>query len=173
MVGIVDDDPNKTGTLIEGVKVLGTSEKMIEMAAEHNISDIIVSISGEMQGTMFQALLDCQERGIEITRMPVAYEELLGRVPIRLLEADWILRSFVDQARVSGFYELGKRLLDIIGGLAGEVVTMVIFPFVAAATLLDSGRPIFYGQIRSGAWSALQHIQVSDHAPGCRSRRPP
>jgi len=150
MVGIVDDDPNKTGTLIEGVKVLGTSEKMIEMAAEHNISDIIVSISGEMQGTMFQALLDCQERGIEITRMPVAYEELLGRVPIRLLEADWILRSFVDQARVSGFYELGKRLLDIIGGLAGGVVTMVIFPFVAAATLLDSGRPIFYGQIRSG-----------------------
>ncbi len=150
MVGIVDDDPDKVGTAIEGIKVIGPSQQMLDLAAEYSVSDIIVAISGEMQGTMFQALLDCQERGIEITRMPVAYEELLGRVPIRLLEADWILRSFVDQARVSGFYELGKRLIDILGGLLGGLVTLVVFPFVAVATLLDSGRPIFYGQVRSG-----------------------
>jgi exopolysaccharide biosynthesis polyprenyl glycosylphosphotransferase len=150
MVGIIDDDFGKEGSLIESVKVIGTSEKMIELAAEHSVSDIIVAISGEMQGTMFQALLDCQERGIEITRMPVAYEELLARVPIRLLEADWILRSFVDQARVSGFYELGKRSLDILGGMFGGLVTLIVFPFVAVATLLDSGMPIFYAQIRSG-----------------------
>ena len=150
MVGIIDDDPGKQGSQIESVKVIGTSEQMIGLASEYSISDIIVAISGEMQGTMFQALLDCQERGIEITRMPVAYEELLGRVPIRLLEADWILRSFVDQARVSGFYELGKRFLDILGGLFGGLVTLIVFPFVAVATMLDSGRPILYAQIRSG-----------------------
>jgi len=150
MAGIIDDDPEKTGTMIEGVKVIGTSHEMLDLAIEYNITDIVVAISGEMQGTMFQALLDCQERGIEITRMPVAYEELLGRVPIRLLEADWILRSFVDQARVSGFYELGKRMLDILGGLAGGLITLAVFPFVAIATLLDSGRPVLYGQIRSG-----------------------
>jgi exopolysaccharide biosynthesis polyprenyl glycosylphosphotransferase len=150
MVGVIDDDPGKEDSQIESVKVIGTSEQMIDLAAEYSVSDIIVAISGEMQGTMFQALLDCQERGIEITRMPVAYEELLGRVPIRLLEADWILRSFVDQARVSGFYELGKRLLDILGGLFGGLITLIVFPFVAVATLLDSGRPVFYAQIRSG-----------------------
>jgi lipopolysaccharide/colanic/teichoic acid biosynthesis glycosyltransferase len=74
----------------------------------------------------------------------------MGRVPIRHLEADWILRSFVDQARQSGFYELGKRLLDIAGGLIGCGIFLVFFPLVALAILLDTGFPVFYKQTRSG-----------------------
>jgi lipopolysaccharide/colanic/teichoic acid biosynthesis glycosyltransferase len=103
-----------------------------------------------MGGGMFQALLDAQESGIEITRMAVAYEELLGRVPIQTLEANWILRSFVDETRVNTFFELGKRLVDIIGGLFGSLVTLLILPFVTIAILLDDGRPVFYLQTRSG-----------------------
>lgn len=150
LVGIIDDDPQKNGIEIEGAPVIGTSGHLLEIVTEKRISDIIVAISGEMQGSMFQALLDAQECGVEITRMPVAYEELLGRVPIRLLETDWILRSFVDQARVSGFYELGKRLLDIAGGLIGTALLFVTFPFVSLAILFDDGRPVFYAQTRSG-----------------------
>jgi len=30
-------------------------------------------------------LLDANDQGTDITRMPVAYEEMLGRVPIRIL----------------------------------------------------------------------------------------
>ncbi|HEX9029357.1 MAG TPA: sugar transferase [Anaerolineales bacterium] len=150
LVGIVDDDPQKTGRYIEGFPVVGNSDQLLSMIADKNISDLIVAISGEMQGCMFQALLDAQERGVEITRFPVAYEDLLGRVPIRLLEADWILRSFVDQARPGGFYEVWKRLLDIAGGLIGTVIFLILFPFLAITILLDDGRPIFYGQVRSG-----------------------
>ena len=149
-VGMIDDDPNKVGMEIEGYQVLGSSEKLLEIISQARVSDIIVAISGEMQGRMFQTLLDAQEMGIAITRMPVAYEELLGRVPIQHLEADWILRSFVDQARQNGFYELGKRLLDIAGGLVGCGIFLIFFPFIAIAILLDSGLPIFYKQIRSG-----------------------
>ncbi len=150
MVGIVDDDPRKLGTSVEGVPVVGTSEQLLDLVTQHNVSDIVVAISGEMQGCMFQALLDAQERGIEIARMPVMYEDLLGRVPIRLLEADWILRSFVDESRVSGFYELGKRMLDIAGGLVGVLILLVVLPFVGLAIVLDDGFPIFYAQVRSG-----------------------
>jgi lipopolysaccharide/colanic/teichoic acid biosynthesis glycosyltransferase len=99
---------------------------------------------------MFQVLLDAQERGVGIVRMPTAYEELLGRVPIRHLETDWILRSFVDEARVSGFFELIKRVFDIIGGVIGVVIFVLLLPFIAIAILLDDGRPIFYVQTRSG-----------------------
>jgi len=149
-VGIIDDDPRKLGSMIEGVPVLGGSDQLLELITEEKISDIIVAISGEMQGCMFQSLLDVQECGVEITRMPVAYEDLLGRVPIRLLEADWILRSFVDQARVSGFYELGKRLVDLLGGAVGTALMLILLPFVGGAILLDDGMPLFYNQIRSG-----------------------
>lgn len=150
LVGIIDDDPQKIGTEIEGYQVLGDSNRLLEIVDDEEVSDIIVAISGEMLGSTFQKLLDTQEKGIEISRMPSVYEELLGRVPIQLLEADWILRSFVDQSRASEFYELGKRLLDIIGGLIGSLILLIFLPFISIGILLDSGRPVFYTQTRAG-----------------------
>jgi exopolysaccharide biosynthesis polyprenyl glycosylphosphotransferase len=150
LVGIIDDDPEKQGTKICDVPVVGDSQNLLEVINEQHVSDIIVAISGEMQGRMFQALLDTQELGVEITRMPVAYEEMLGRVPIRILEADWILRSFVDQARVSGFFSVGKRIMDILGGLIGAGIMLAVLPFVALMIILDDGFPVFYAQTRYG-----------------------
>ncbi len=82
----------------------------------YHISDLVIAINGEIQGATFQSILDAQEKGVEVTRMPILYEEMTGRVPVHHLESDWIIRSFVDGLHVSGFYELTKRLLDILGG---------------------------------------------------------
>jgi exopolysaccharide biosynthesis polyprenyl glycosylphosphotransferase len=150
IVGIVDDDPEKQGLEIVGHRVIGTSAQLKEIISSQNVSDIIVSISGEMKGNMFQALLDAQEKGVDILRMARLYEDLIGRVPIRHLEADWILRSFVDEARVSGFFELVKRLIDILGALVGLLILLLLLPFLSLAILLDDGRPVFYKQERSG-----------------------
>ncbi len=150
MIGIVDDDPEKMGQEIEGYPVIGNGAELLDIIQEQQITDIIVAITGEIQGSSFQALLDAQELGVDIVRMPVAYEDLNHRVPIRILEADWILRSFVDETSVSGVYPLGKRLLDIIGSVIGIGVLLILLPFVSLATLLDSGWPIFYLQTRLG-----------------------
>jgi len=150
VVGVVDDDPDKAGCSIENHPVLGSSENLLELIETYNVSDLLVAISGEMKPRMFQALLQAQELGVEIVRMPKVYEELLGRVPIRFLEADWILRSFVDESRVSGFYELAKRLLDIIGGAVGVCLLLLLLPFITIAIVLDDGFPLFYTQTRAG-----------------------
>jgi exopolysaccharide biosynthesis polyprenyl glycosylphosphotransferase len=158
MVGIIDDDPQKIGKMIEGYEVFGGSAVLLNAICDHQITDLIVAISGQMQGGMFQALLDAQEVGTEIIRMPVAYEELLHRVPIRYLEAEWILRSFVDKARSETFSEMLKRGLDIIGGLVGMLFLLILFPFVAIAILVESGKPILYRQTRMGRGGQLYNI---------------
>ncbi len=150
LAGIVDDDRSKLGAMIEGHPVIGTGDQLLALIDEHSVSDVIVAITGEMQGHLFQALLDAQEMGAEIVRMPTAYQELLGRVPILSLEANWILRSFVDEVRVSGFYLLGKRLMDIVGGIVGSLAMLALLPFIGLATLIDDGWPIFYAQTRLG-----------------------
>ena len=43
-----------------------------------------------------------------------------------------------------------KRSLDIIGGLAGCILTGIIFIFVAPAIYIQSPGPIFFSQIRVG-----------------------
>jgi len=150
VVGIIDDDVSKQGLEIEGVKVLGDSSKMEQVIREEDVSDIIVAILGPMNGGMFQALLDAQERWVEIIRMPVLYEELLGRVPIHHLESDWLLRSFVDEVRVSSLYLIAKRLLDIIASIIGLLLLALIFPWVSLAILAETGRPVFFTQTRLG-----------------------
>ena len=47
LVGIIDDDPQKIGTQIEGYEVLGDSRALLEIVEEEEVSDIIVAISGE------------------------------------------------------------------------------------------------------------------------------
>jgi len=150
LVGFIDDDPAKIGILIEDLPVLSTSENLLVTINKYDISELVIAISGHMSGETFQVILDAQERGLEISQMPSTYEELLGRVPIQHLEADWIIRSFVDEARVSKFYELGKRLLDIIGGVIGAFIFLIFFPFVALLIFIDSGSPVTYIQTRSG-----------------------
>ena len=150
LVGIIDDDSLKLGSSVEGIQVIGSSKELLRLVQENNISDIIVAITGEMQGGMFQSLLDAQEYGAEIIRMPTAYEDVLGRVPIMMLEANWILRSFVDEVRVSGFYTLVKRFIDILGGAFGTLIMAVLLPFIALLTIIDDGLPIFYTQTRCG-----------------------
>jgi len=158
LVGIVDDNHRKLGTFIKGHQVIGTSVQLHDIISENNVSDIIVAITGEMQGSMFQALLDIQQLGVEIFRMPTTYEELLGRVPILSLEANWLLGSFIDDVHVNGFYLLAKRVLDIIGALIGIFIMLITFPFIAIAILLDDGAPVFYGQTRLGTGSRTYSI---------------
>jgi exopolysaccharide biosynthesis polyprenyl glycosylphosphotransferase len=158
VVGIVDDDPEKLNQVIETVPVIGNSRQLLDLIQQHQISDLIVAIGGEMHPATFQAILEAQERGVDILRMPVAYEELINRVPILSLEADWILRTFVDQTRGRVFYEMGKRILDVIGALVGLVLVLLVLPFIFVMMLLDDGLPIFYGQTRSGRGGMLYEI---------------
>ncbi len=150
LAGFLDDDPTKQGQEVEGFPVLGNCQQLLDIAAREDISEVVVAITGEMRGDTFQTLLDAQERGIEIVPMPAMYEEMTNRVPVYHLESEWLIRSFVHEARVSGFYELGKRLLDILVSLVGLLFCALIFPWVALLILLDSGFPVLYRQIRAG-----------------------
>ncbi len=150
LVGLIDDDPMKLGCTIDSALVLGTSRDLLKIVDEQKVTDLIFAITGELCDDMFQALMHAEEEGIEVTTMPIYYEYLLGRVPIQLMPSDWILRSFVDEARAGGIYELTKRLLDIVGGLIGVIFLGIITPFIGALILIESGRPVFYTQSRLG-----------------------
>ena len=149
-IGFADDDKQKLKKTYHGLKVLGSSDRLLALIDAHHVTDLVVAINGEIAGATFQAILDAQEKGVEVTRMPILYEEMTGRLPIHHLESDWIIRSFVDEVRVSGFYELTKRLLDFIGGLIGMIVLAVLSPLISLVILVDSGLPILYTQTRLG-----------------------
>jgi exopolysaccharide biosynthesis polyprenyl glycosylphosphotransferase len=150
LVGFIDDDPEKTGRHLKGVPILGSGDRLLEIVEREAVTDLVIAVSGEMQGRTFQAVLDAQQQGVDVTPMPAMYEELMNRVPIHHLESEWLIRSFVIEARTSMFYEATRRVLDIIGALVGLLILAILFPFVSLGILLESGRPVFYRQVRLG-----------------------
>lgn len=150
LVGLIDDDTRKIGKKIDNYPIIGGCNELLQIIEKENVTDLVFSISGVMKPEMLQSLLSAEERGVVVTTMPTMYEELMGRVPINLLESDWILRSFVDQIHTSEFYELAKRIMDIIGGFFGVLFVIAITPIISLSILIDSGIPIFYSQDRLG-----------------------
>lgn len=149
-VGLIDDDPEKLGETIENYPVLGNSGNLIKIIAEHQVTDLILAITGEMKGEMFQAILTAQEMGVNLSPMPQVYEDLLARVPIFLLEAEWIVRSFVEKTHTTTLYQLAKSLIDFTGGLIGTIVMSGFYPLISLAIILESGFPILFKQERLG-----------------------
>jgi exopolysaccharide biosynthesis polyprenyl glycosylphosphotransferase len=150
LVGFIDDDEQKRGKTVEGLPVLGNNSNLLKVIKEEHVTDLVFSISGEMQPETFAAILQAKENGIEVITMPILYEELIGRVPIFLLEDDWILRSFVDHARSSSSYDTLKRILDIFVAGIGIIILFVLTPILALVILMDGGHPILYRQERVG-----------------------
>lgn len=150
LVGYIDDDLEKQGQEINGYRVLGSAEMMTGLIEQLDITDLIFAISGELKPELFRAILNAAEKDIEVTSMPTLYEEVFGRVPIFLLQSDWILRSFIDQTHTTGVYESVKRLIDIAGSILGLLLLVLLYPLIALSIIVDSGFPVLYSQMRVG-----------------------
>lgn len=150
LVGYIDDDPQKIGENVSGLPVLGNSSELQQIIQKQHITDLIFAISGDMKPALNTAILSAEEKGIEVTTMPVIYEELFGRVPINLLADDWLLRTFVDRSHASGSYELFKRLVDLLGAVVGLMLLIPLYPLIALVILIDDGFPIIFRQTRVG-----------------------
>lgn len=78
------------------------------------------------------------------------YEEVFDRVPLSLLQYDWFLKNVSSPA--SNAYEFLKRAIDIVGGVAMGLVTLVILPFVFVAMRLEGPGEVFLAQERIGRY---------------------
>ena len=81
------------------------------------------------------------------------YEEVFDRVPLSLLQYDWFLNNVSTVA--SNFYEVGKRTIDIIGGVAMGIILFIATPFVYIALRIEGKGPLFIQQNRYGKNGSL------------------
>lgn len=98
---IIDDDPNKWGRYIQGIKVLGGREKIVEYASFYSIDEIFIAIPSAPRKTIKELTEICQETNCKLRTLPGMYqlvngevnvsklrdvdvEDLLGREPIKV-----------------------------------------------------------------------------------------
>jgi hypothetical protein len=156
-VGYVDDDPEKLGTQLADLDVLGSSATLSTLVRQYHVDKIVVAITGRIGGDLFRALVDCRAMGCTIVRFPAFHAARTRQVPVEHVDMGWVLDAMGDFNDPFPFEAFIRRLMDIAGAAAGLVFLGMMYPFIALAVALDDGGPIFYKQTRlgkAGKWAS-------------------
>jgi len=101
VVGLIDDDRQKTGLALQGKRVLGTGETLGTWVRKHEIKQVLIAIPSATGPQMVRILKFATDAGVEYKMVPslgellqgaelgkqireVAVEDLLGRKPVQL-----------------------------------------------------------------------------------------
>ncbi|MFP4477757.1 MAG: polysaccharide biosynthesis protein [Desulfatibacillaceae bacterium] len=124
IIGLIDDDPQKRGHSIHGIRILGDLEHLDSIAKRKKPDEIVIAIATISAAGMRRIVHRCEATGIPFRTMPglgeilqdrvsvskmrrVKYEDLLGRQPVEL------------KVREIGEYLTGRTVL-VTGG-AGSI----------------------------------------------------
>ena len=132
LVGFVDDDLGKVGSVIHGAPVFGPMEKIPEIVKEYRVQEMIIAmptVSGEI---IRQIVALCDQAGVPSKTVPGLYEILSGRVRVdrlRPIEISDLLRREpveVDAEKVASLLA-GKRVMvtGAGGSIGGELCTQI------------------------------------------------
>lgn len=97
----IDDNKDKAGSYIQGIRVVGDRSKIIEAAEKYEITDIFIAIPSASRKSIRDILEICKETGcvlkilpgmyqlineeVSVTRLrDVEIEDLLGREPVKI-----------------------------------------------------------------------------------------
>lgn len=156
--GIVLTNPAGRGSLPEGVPLLGGAGVLLDIIEEKGVHDVILLSDEEMDAQTIKSLLVAQGNGVRVIPVSLAYEEIMGRIPICSLKSNAILWSIINQSSNQPFYELQKRLLDIIAGLIGVTLLALFFPLLSILTWIEAGSPLPLFQERVGLGGRIFRI---------------
>ncbi|WP_446011567.1 polysaccharide biosynthesis protein [Candidatus Electrothrix sp.] len=151
VVGLVDDDPRKTGLKIHGVPVVGLVEDLDEHIARTRAEETLITISA-ISGAAMQRLVGiCQETGVPFKVLPGIGQLMDGRVSIKAIRdisyADLLGREEVclEQDMIGSYLHGAIVLVTGAGGSIGSELTRQILCFAPQKLILfDSGEENLY-----------------------------
>jgi FlaA1/EpsC-like NDP-sugar epimerase len=140
--GFVDDEPNKQGSLIHGVKVLGTTHDLPHLVRALGIDHVVITIAYASRQEFRRILNICGQTSAQVRVIPglqdiiqgrvtltrirnLQIEDLLGRDPVRL-----------DEANVRRFLTGKTVLVTGAGGSIGSELARQVAQFRPDSLLL-------------------------------------
>ena len=146
--GILDDTVPR-GAVYKGVKVLGAIDNLLYILPENKLDEIAVSLSLSDYSRLEEIVSLCEKSGVHTTFIPdynslvsgKPYTEDLGGLPI--INIRYVPLTNTVNA-------VAKRAVDIVGSLAGLILTSPLLLVVAVLIKATSKGPVIFAQERVG-----------------------
>lgn len=157
-VGILDDDPSKRNMLIEGVRVYGGRERLVELARRSGASTLLVAVPSLPKDELIDIRDRAEAAGLRVLVLPPLDSMMRGRVAateLREINVNDLLGrqpAHLNQTQIAEYLR-GKRIMVTgAGGSIGSELCRQIMRFrPAELMMLDRDE------------SGLHSVQLSIH----------
>ncbi|MBK8169290.1 MAG: polysaccharide biosynthesis protein [Sandaracinaceae bacterium] len=142
VVGFVDDDPEKIGSVIHGVKVLGTTDQLPALAHKLNIDHVVITIARASRQEIRRVVSICEKIPVKVRIIPGLYELLQGNVEVSRIRdmqiEDLLGREPVqlDEEEVGSFLAGKRVLITGAGGSIGSELCRQVARYMPGSLLL-------------------------------------
>lgn len=148
LAGIVVIDKNMEGQSVHKIPVVSTVRTAADFVCREWVDEALV-VMPPRDPLPEQLINQLSETGITVHINVGQLPEFEGkRQFVEKIGRYTVLSTSINYATDKQL--LGKRILDIIGGLVGCLITIVLFVFIAPAIKKESPGPVFFTQTRIG-----------------------
>ncbi|MGB3590087.1 MAG: sugar transferase [Nonlabens sp.] len=137
-------------------QVAGVQEISIKSAnklvKKGQVNEIVVAGSNfsVFNDDLYKWLLKLLDRGYNIREFTQVYEEITDRVPVEFIKKDFYKYFPFSRNNQNRLYRVYHRAFDIVTGLVGIIVGVILLPIIIFGNLIGNRGPLFYSQKRLG-----------------------
>lgn len=142
VVGMLDDDPRKLGTRLQGVRVLGVINELPQWVQRLNVGHVIIAMPSVSQRIHRHALEMCSEIGVKAMTVPSYVDLISGKTTvsqIREIELDDLLGREPVVLDDEGLHGLLTEKVILVTGAGGSIGAELCRQIVA----FSPGRIVF------------------------------
>ncbi|MBI5429532.1 MAG: polysaccharide biosynthesis protein [Nitrosomonadales bacterium] len=135
LVGFLDDDADKHGRMLNGVRVLGGLDSLPDWAEQLGVSQVIIAMPSSSHQQRKSAIQRCNQAGLKALTVPSFDDLMSGKVAVsqlRAIELDDLLGRdpvVLDDAGLRGLLGNGVVLVTGAGGSIGSELCRQIARF--------------------------------------------
>ena len=123
-VGFVDDDNLKLHSRIHGIKILGKTNDIKSLVAEHRIEEIVIAIPSANGRTIRDIVSKCENLGVKIKIIPGLQKIMTGEVSIKQItdvQPEDLLGRQTVEINTEDVLAFIKDKVVLVSGAAGSI----------------------------------------------------
>lgn len=148
IVALACMDADLKGEEIRGVTVNAGREDVLDLARQMPLDEVFLNLPDEDMAYVKHMIYELESMGIACHYNIDIIERPSKEVRVGNFAGYTVVTYSINHFDYRRM--VVKRGIDILGGLVGCLITIVITPFAALAIKLDSPGPVFFSQIRIG-----------------------
>ncbi len=146
--GVIAARKIQPGTLLAGVPIVGTIDRIRELADAFETETLVVATSLSREPAILRALRPLRCTGTEIIDYVTLHEMLAQEIPVDHINDEWLMSAAMNSSVIH--VRKIKRILDFTVAVVGLILGAPIMLITVICIRLDSRGPILYRQRRAG-----------------------